>query len=157
MSANTTPIYTLTPNIGFTKIVATSAQIKSDGTSAGSAGADIMYKAYTAGSFGSYIEKIIFTPVSQTSQTTTPCILRVYISTVSAPGATNGGANPDTFLLTECAASGTITAASTSAVSLQYEIMLNCPLASGYYIHVSQSVAQANGNMWEAVVHGQDY
>ena len=95
MPANTAPIYTLTPNVGRVKITTTYAQVKSDGTSAGSAN-DFMVKAFTAGANGSYVDTIRFFSVASAAATTgVATTLRAYLSTVASPGATTSS---DTFL-----------------------------------------------------------
>ena len=59
MAQNTNPIYTLTPNVGIAVITTTYAQVKSDGTSAGS-GSDRMVLGFTAGANGSYVDCVRF-------------------------------------------------------------------------------------------------
>ena len=155
MAANTTPIYTITPNVNGVKIVQTNAQVKSDGTSAAS-GADMMYKVFSAGTNGSYLEKIRFTPVAEAALATTPTTLRIYVSSIATPDLTPT-TNANTFLLFETAASATITAASLTVASPYYEIVLNISIATGQYIHVSQAIAQANAVKWQAIAYGGDF
>ena len=153
MPANTQPIYTVTPNVGSIIIGTTSAQVKSDGTSAGT-GTDLMYKAFTAGANGSFIEKIRFSCVASAAATTSVATtLRAYLSTVASPGAT---ANTDTFLIGEVSASAQSASHSTNATNY-YEIPVNLAIPTGYYIHVSQHVAQTTNQSWLATVFGGDY
>lgn len=153
MAANTTPIFTLTPNVGRVKIVTTNAQVKSDGTSAGS-GADIMYKAFTAGSNGSFVDTIRFMSVASAAATTgVATTLRAYLSTVSSPGATTSS---DTFCIGEVSVPAINSSHSTNATNY-YEIVLGKPIPTGTYIHVSQHVAQTTNQSWQAIVFGGDY
>jgi hypothetical protein len=153
MPANTAPIFTLTPNIGSVLIVTTNAQVKSDGTSAGSA-ADIMYKVFTAGANGSYLDKIRFFSVANTAATTgVATTLRAYLSTVAAPGATT---NANTFLLGEVSVPAISSSNSTNATNY-YEIVLGIAIPTTYYVHVSQHVAQTTNQAWMAMAFGGDY
>jgi len=155
MPANNDPIYTLTPNIGRVKIPTATAQVKSDGTSAGS-GSDLVYKAFTAGANGSYVDRVKFMATGAAAAVSSVATtLRVYLSTVASPGAT---AATDTWLIGECSIP-TISAAvshSTNAVS-PYEVPVGFAIPTGTYIHVSQHVAQGTNMSWNAVVIGGDY
>lgn len=153
MAANTSPIFTLTPNVGFARITTTYAQVKSDGTSAGS-GADFVVKAFTAGANGSYVDVIRFFSVASAAATTgVATTLRAYLSTISAPGATT---TADTFLIGEISVPAINSSHSTNATNY-YDIVLQKAIATGYYIHVSQHVAQTTNQAWNAVVFGGDY
>ena len=153
MAANTSPIYTLTPNIGKILITTTYAQVKSDGTSAGS-GADFMVKVFTAGANGSFLDKIRFFSVANTAATTgVATTLRAYLSTISAPGATT---TTDTFLLGEVSAPAIASSHSTNATNY-YEIVLGIAIPTGLYVHVSQHVAQTTNQAWMAMAFGGDY
>jgi hypothetical protein len=153
MAQNTRPIFTLTPNVGLARITTTYAQVKSDGTSGGS-GADFMVKAFTAGANGSFVEVIRFFTVASAAATTgVATTLRAYLSTVASPGAT---ATTDTFLIGEVAVPAISSSHSTNATNY-YEIVLQKAIATGYYIHVSQHVAQTTNQAWNAVVFGGDY
>ena len=153
MPANTAPIFTLTPNVGRVQIPTTNAQIKSDGTSAGTT-TDVVYKAFTAGANGSYIDKVCFSVCATTAVTSVACTLRVYISTIASPGATIGGT--DTFLLNEVSVPA-IAAGSTTVATGQYCISLGFTIPTGSYIHVSQAIAQTTTQFWQAIASGGDY
>jgi len=153
MPANTSPIFTLTPNIGSVLITTTYAQVKSDGTSAGS-GTDFMVKVFTAGSNGSYLDKIRFFTVASAAATTgVATTLRAYLSTVASPGATT---TSDTFLLGEVSAAAQSSSHSTNATNF-YEIALGIVIPTGKYVHVSQHVAQTTNQAWMAMAFGGDY
>lgn len=153
MPANTQPLFTLTPNIGRARITTTYAQVKSDGTSAGSSN-DFMVKVFTAGANGSYIDRIRFFCVANAAATNSVATtLRAFLSTVASPGAT---ANTDTFLIGEVSVPIISSSNSTNATSF-YEIILGFAIPSGTYIHVSQHIAQTTNQAWNAIAIGGDY
>ena len=153
MVANTAPIYTLTPNVGTVKIPTTNAQVKSDGTSAGS-GTDMMYKVLTAGANGTMVDRVRFFSVASAANTTgVATVLRAYLSTVSSPGATTSS---DTHLLGEVSVPAIASSHSTNATS-PFEVVVGFPIPSGTYIHVSQHVAQTTNQQWGAVCVAGDY
>jgi len=153
MPANTNPIYTLTPNVGTARITTTYAQVKSDGTSAGS-GADFMVKVFTAGANGSYIDKVRFFSVASAAATVgVATTLRVYLSTVASPGAT---ATTDTYLIGEVSVPAISSSHSTNATNY-YDVNLGFAIPTGKYIHVSQHQAQTTNQAWNAIAIGGDY
>lgn len=153
MPANTAPIWTVTPNVGRVGIPTANAQVKSDGTSAGS-GADLMYKVFTAGANGSYVDRVRFFPVAAAAAVTSVATtLRVYLSTVASPGATTAA---DTFLIGEISAAAV--SASNSVNATNYlDVILEMVIPTGTYIHVSQHVAQTANQNWDALCFGGDY
>lgn len=155
MPANTSPIFTLTPNVGRAAITTTYAQVKSDGTSAGSSN-DRMVKAFTAGSNGSFVERVRFSVVATAATNSVATTLRCYLSTVADPSTTATVGGSDTHLLGEVSVP-IIAAASTTVATAQYDIVLNVCIPSGTYIHVSQAIAQTTNQSWQAVVYGGDY
>lgn len=152
MAVNNLPIFSLTPNVGRVGITTTNAQVKSDGTSAGS-GADIMFKAFTAGVNGSYVDRVKFFSVANAVTTGVATVLRMYLSTVAAPGATTSS---DTFLLGEISVPAVASANATNAAN-SYEFVLGMAIPTGTYIHVSQHTPQTTNQRWNAVVIGGDY
>lgn len=153
MAQNTAPIFTLVPNVGAVLITTTNAQVKSDGTSSGTP-PDVVLKAFTAGANGSFVDKIRFFSVASAAATTgVATTLRAYLSTVSAPGATT---NANTFLLGEVSVPAVNSSNSTNATNY-YEIVLGIAIATGYFVHVSQHVAQTTNQAWLAMVFGGDY
>ncbi len=155
MPANTTPIYTLTPNVGHAVITTTYAQVKSDGTTAGS-GNDRMVLAFTAGANGSYVDTVRFNCVANTAATSSVATtLRVYMSTVAAPeaGATT---QANTHCFAEISVPIVVSSHSTNATNF-YEIPVNKAIPTGTYIHVAQHVAQTTNQVWKATVFGGDY
>lgn len=153
MPVNTSPIFTLTPNVGRVGITTTYAQVKSDGTSAGS-GADFVVKAFTAGANGSYVDKVRFFSVASAAATTgVATTLRAYLSTVASPGATTSS---DTYLLGEVSVPAISSSHSTNATNY-YDLQLGIVIPTGTYIHVSQHVAQTTNQRWNAIAFGGDY
>jgi len=155
MAANINPIYTLTPKVSTAVITTTYAQVKSDGTSAGSAN-DRMVLAFTAGTEGSFIDCIRFTCVASAAATSSiATTLRVYLSTVAAPeaGATTSA---NTHCIAEISVPIVAASHSTNATNF-YEVTLNKAIPTGTYIHVSQHLAQTTNQVWKAMVFGGDY
>lgn len=157
MAANTNPLFSITPNVGTALLGTTSAQVKSDGTSAGT-GTDLMYCAFISGANGSYVQKIRFNCVANAATNSIATVLRIYISTVSASIGVAVGAttNANTFLLAEVSVPLLNAANSTNSTNY-YEIALNMAIPTGRYIHVSQHVAQTTNQAWNAKVIGGDY
>lgn len=152
MPANTAPLFSLTPNVGRVGIPTTNAQVKSDGTSAGTS-ADVVYKVFTAGANGSYLDRVRFFSVANAVTTGVATVLRAYISTVASPGATT---NSDTFLIGEVSVPAVASANATNATNY-YDVILEMVIPTGSYIHVSQHTAQTTNQRWNAMALGGDY
>ena len=152
MPANTSPIYGLVPNVGFANITTTATLTRSDGV--GTVGTNL-FKAFTAGANGSFIQKVRFLPVATAAGiTTVATTLRVFISTIST-GSTTAA---DTFLIGEVSVPGLTTAAANATAAVNYyELPLNFAISTGDYIYVGQHVAQTTNQNWLAVVIGSDY
>ena len=157
MPANTSPIFSLTPNIGTVLIAQNSAQVKSDGTSAGS-GTDLMYAVFASGSNGSFLQRVRFNCVASAATSSVATTLRVYLSTVSTTVGSAAGAttNANTFLLAEISVP-IVAAASTTAATNYYEVPLNIAIPTGRWIMVSQALAQTANQAWNAKAFGGDY
>lgn len=153
MAASNLPIYTKTPNIGRVSIAQTNAVVASNGVTSGS-GTSLMYKVFTAGADGSYIDRIRFSPVaSAAAVTSVATTLRAFLSTVASPGATTAA---DTFLIGEVSAAAQSASNSTNATNY-IDMVLNMPIPTGTYIHVCQHVAQTASQNWIAIAIGGDY
>ncbi len=152
MAANTSAIFGLTPNIGAVQF-GSAALTKSDGSSGiVGIGTDI-FKAFTAGAFGSYVEKIRISPEATSAATaTTPTVHRIYISSVTS-GVT---ANTNTWLIQEISAAAQTADHSTAAIFF-FEIPLNIKLPASWTVLVSTHVINANNTNWNAVVFGMDF
>jgi hypothetical protein len=152
VAANTAPIFGLTPNIGATQF-GSAALTKSDGSSGVvGIGTDI-FKAFTAGANGSFVEKIRLSPVATAAATATSgTVHRVYVSSKTS-GVT---ANTDTFLIAEVGASAQ-TADQTVTATFFLEIPLNIKLNANWTILVSTHIVNAANTNWTAVVFGMDF
>ena len=158
MPANTSPLFSLTPNVGTVLLGTTSAQVKSDGTSAGS-GTDLMYSTFASGANGSFLQRIRFNSVASAANTTgVATTLRVYISSVSTSVGSAAGAttSANTFLLAEVSVPAIASSHSTNATNF-YEIPLNIAVQTGRWILVSQHVAQTTNQAWNCKAFGGDY
>lgn len=152
MPANTTPIYSLTPNVSSVKITTTAALVRSDGSAANAIGTD-QFLAFTTGANGSFIQRIRFIPVSSAAAVNSVATtLRVFLSSVNTGTPTAANTN----LLAEISVPLISVANSTNAVTY-YEIPLNIQVQADRYILVSQHVAQTTNQSWQATVFGGDY
>lgn len=152
MPANTSPIFTLTPNVDSVKIPTTYACVKSDGSSLGT-GIDILMHVFTVGANGSYVDFIRFQPVATAAANSVACVLRAYRSTVAAPGATTAD---NTNLIGEIQV-GIIACASTTVQAPFYDVPVKAAFPAGTHILVAQSIAQTANVNWQATVFGGDY
>lgn len=149
MPANTSPIFSLTPNVN--SVAPSAACTKSDGT--GTIATDI-FKAFTAGSNGSWVSKVRFNPVATAAATsTTATVGRVFLSSKTS-GATTGGT--DTWLLAEVTLPSVSADHSTNPTS-SIEVPLNMAIPASYTILVTNHAAPAANTSWQAVVVGGDY
>lgn len=150
MPANTSPIFSLTPNVGSVSITTAAANVKSSG--AGTLASDI-FKAFTAGANGSFIQKLRFMSVASAAAVTgVATTLRVFLSTVGS-GSTTAA---DTFLVGEISVPAISSSHSTNATNY-YDLILNMAIPAGMFIHVSQHVAQTANQNWVATAIGGDY
>jgi hypothetical protein len=150
MAANTSPIYSLTPNIGDTNILTTSTMTRSDGV--GTIGTNL-FLVFTAGLDGSFVQRVRFIPVSSAAAVNSVATtLRVFLSSLNVGTTTTS----DTFLIAEISVPAISTANATSAATY-YEIPLNIAVPTGHYILVSQHVAQTTNQNWQAMVFGGNY
>lgn len=153
MPINTAPIFAALPNVNQVLIPTANAQVKSDGTSAGSSN-DFMYKAFTAGANGSRVKFIRWWPVaSAAAVSSVATVLRAYLSSISSPGATS---DADTWLIGELSV-GIISASNSLNAVNYFDMPLNIDIPTSRYIHVSQHIAQTTNQRWMAMVFGADY
>lgn len=152
MPANTTPIFSLTPNIQGVKITQSSALTRSDGSAANAIGTD-QFLAFTAGANGSFVQRVRFIPVaSAAAVNSVATTLRVYISTVNSGTPTAANTN----LIAEISVPIISTCNSTNAVNY-YEVPINMAIPASTYILVSQHIAQTANQTWQALVIGGNY
>jgi hypothetical protein len=145
MPANTAPIYSIA---GRTDSVATNNSGLIVGPTANTAldGSGTLYKAFTAGANGSYLQKIRFRPVGSPAAT----VCRVFISSSTTTSATN------TWLYDEITLAA-VTLSQTAATSV-LEIPLNFALPAGYLLYVTFGTSTgATGTGYSVVTIAGDY
>jgi hypothetical protein len=140
MPANTAPIYSATGavdsvaanNAGL--IVGPSANTAQDGT-----GANI-YKLFTAGANGSYVQKVRFRPVGSPQAT----VCRIFVSSSTTTNATN------TWLYDEITLPA-VTLSQTAASSV-FELPLNFALDPNYLLYVTFGTSTGSAGTGYSVV-----
>ena len=136
MVANTAPIFTDIPNIGFASGI-TAANTAKDGTGT----VDLVF---TAGADGSFVQKLKIRPKG----TNVATVLRVFLNNGSAPTtATNN------MLFEEVGLPATTNIETTSIVGL--ELPMNIALPAGWRIYVTLGTLVAGGYAVTAL--GGDY
>lgn len=144
MAANTSPIYTLTPVLGFVAVTGVDGSM--DGTDA-----DVKV-VYTAGSNGGFIQKLKLQPISTSGSTTTSAAAaRIYINN----GSTAGTASNNSIYTELTLAAIAVNVAGTTAV-IGYELPLNWQVPNGYKIMVGITAMAAN-TQWQVVAVAGDY
>jgi len=139
MPANTSPIFTLTPEVSWTSnMVVANTTNMSGGT---------IYPVFTAGANGSYVQKIRFRHQS-TNQSNAATVVRVFINNGQASGTTSNNTIWDEITI------GANTVSQTAA-SANYELPLNFALPAGYNIVCTLGTSSAAGI--QATVIGGDY
>jgi len=150
MPANTSPIWTLTPNVSHADILTASTNINT--TAPGTVGTNC-FLAFTSGVEGSYIQKFRFSFVSTTSViSSVATTLQVYSSTVNTGVTTT--ANTDLLAIVQAAAQ-TVSAITTAPY--QIEIPFNFAIPANRFLLVAQSVAQNANSNWQGLAIGGNY
>jgi hypothetical protein len=145
MAANTSPIYSI---VGAVDSVATNNSGLVVGPTANTAqdGSGTLYKAFTAGTNGSYVQKMRFRPVGSPAAT----VCRVFISSSSTTSATA------TWLYDEITLPST-TVSQTAATSV-YEIPLNFAIDPSYLLYVTFGTSTGSaGTGYSIVTIAGDY
>jgi hypothetical protein len=145
MPANTSPIYSI---VGAVDSVATNNSGLIVGPTANTAldGTGTLYKAFTAGANGSYIQKIRFRPVGSPAAT----VCRVFISSSTTTNATN------TWLYDEITLPA-VTLSQTAASSV-FELPLNIAVDPNYLLYVTFGTSTgAAGTGYSVVTIAGDY
>jgi hypothetical protein len=145
MPANTSPIYSI---VGAVDSVATNNSGLVVGPTANTAldGSGTLYKAFTAGANGSYIQKIRFRPVGSPAAT----VCRVFISSSTTTSATN------TWLYDEITLPA-VTLSQTAASSV-FELPLNIAVDPNYLLYVTFGTSTgAAGTGYSVVTIAGDY
>jgi hypothetical protein len=150
MTANTSPIWTHTPNIGTADIATATANVNT--TAPGTIGTNC-FLLFSSDIDGSYLQKIRFSFISTTGIiSSVATTLQVYLSTINT-GATST-TNTDLIANVQAAAQ-TIT--TTTTAPYQIEIPFNFAIPANRYILISQSVAQNANSNWQGLAIGGNY
>ena len=145
MPANTSPIYSIA---GRADSVAANNSGLVVGPTANTAldGSGTLYKAFTAGSNGSYLHKVRFRPVGSPAAT----VCRVFISSSSTTSATN------TWLFDEITLPA-VTLSQTASTSV-FELPLNFALPTSYLLYVTFGTSTGSaGTGYSVVTIAGDY
>lgn len=145
MPANTSPIYSITGDITSVAsnnsglIVGPTANTAQDGTGT-------LYKAFTAGANGSYVQKIRFRPVGSPAAT----VCRVFVSSSTTTNATN------TWLYDEITLPA-VTVSQTAASSV-FELPINFAMPANYLLYVTFGTSTGSaGTGYSVVTVAGDY
>lgn len=136
MTANTSPIFSLTPNIGMSGAVLTAGA-----TYTGTAGTSVMY---TAGANGSYVRSVY----AEAGGTNIATVLRIWVNNGSTSGT---GTNNSLCMQFSLPA----TTASNTAATAHIEIPLNLVLPAAYTLICTVATTVASG--WYLTTVGGDY
>lgn len=136
MAANTSPIFSLTPNIGFSGIVLTQQQNYTGITSPTT--------LYTAGASGSYVRSIYAEAIGTNIAT----VLRIYVNNGSTSGTAANNSLCMQFSLPA-------TTASNTAATAHVEIPINIQLPGAYTLICNIATTVASG--WIFTTMGGDY
>jgi len=145
MAANTAPIFSIA---GHVESVASDNSGLVVGPTANTAqdGSGTLYKAFTAGANGSFLQKIRFRPVGSPAAT----VCRVFISSSSSTSATN------TWLYDEITLPA-VTVSQTAASSV-FELPLNFALNANYLLYVTFGTSTgSSGTGYSVVTVAGDY
>jgi hypothetical protein len=137
MPANTSPIFSVTPAVEWSGLVI-SANTTTDLTSG------TIYAIFTAGTNGSYLQKIRFRHLG----TNVATVARVWINNSSTTGTAANNTLWDEITL----AANTV---SQVAASINYELPLGFAINPGYVIYVTLGTGVASG--FKVTVIGGDY
>ena len=148
MSGNTDPIFSKVGRID--SVLVTAANTSSQG--GGTIATDI-FKAFTAGADGSFIQRVRLIPTGTTANTnTTATVARIFISSITS-GATTSA---NTFLVAEVTLP-VISADSSTVAAAFFDVVLGFAIPANYTILVTNHAAPAANTAWRAVVFGGDY
>jgi hypothetical protein len=145
MPANTSPIYSIAGDI---QSVASNNSGLVVGPTANTAldGSGTLYKLFTAGANGSYVQKVRFRPVGSPAAT----VCRIFISSSDTTSATN------TWLYDEITLPA-VTLSQTAASSV-FELPINFALNANYLLYVTFGTSTgSSGTGYSVVCVGGDY
>ena len=139
MAANTSPIFTLTPEIQWADAL-TTANTTKDLTSG------TIYSVFTGGTNGSYVQRIRFRTLGTNLAAT---VARIWINNGSTTNTSANNTLWDEISLP-------VTTISETAAQANYELPLNFALPPSYRIYVTLGTAP-NAAGWDATIIGGDY
>ena len=149
MAANTNPIFGLTPNV---KGVACGGSANTNGSGVSTIGTD-SFICFTAGSNGSFVEKVRLPPVATAAATaTTATTIRVFVTTRTSGATTQA----NTWLVAEVAAAAQTADHSTNA-TFYIDVPLGFAIPASYQVLVTNHVVNATNTSWTATGIGADY
>ena len=156
MVANTTPIFTLTPNTGEMNCLVSTAMAAADAMDGTSSVGTAFALAFTAGADGSRIDEITVryaaTNGSTASGTFAASVIRLWLNN----GSDNTTATNNQLLGEIAVPAQTVTALSTQITQPQVlPIELNIP--AGYRIYAGSTVAAGGSLAWQVSIAGGDY
>ena len=139
MPANTSPIYSITGDI---QSVAQNNSGLVVGPTANTAldGSGTLYKLFTAGANGSYVQKVRFRPVGSPAAT----VCRIFVSSSTSTSATN------TWLYDEITLPA-VTLSQTAASSV-FELPINFALNANYLLYVTFGTSTGSAGTGYSVV-----
>ena len=152
MPANVDPIYTLTPNISFCVPVLVGAV--SDGSGVIDGGGTVtLYKAFTAGSNGSYMRESRIKVGSTTGVTgpTSATNMRFYLATVGSGSPTTANSHPIAEIALP-ALTGSL-----SAPTPDFVVPWGFAIPTGMYLLCNIGVVQIANTVWQVTTIGGDY
>ena len=142
MPANTSPIFTLTPAVEWGLNMTTA--------NTGNMSAGTAYIVWSAGTNGSYVQKIRFRHQSTNTTNSAATVARVFINNGGVSGTTANNTIFDEITI----AANTV---SQTAASTNYELPLNFALPPLYTLYVTLGTAPTAGSYIQATVIGGDY
>lgn len=139
MAANTTPIFVLTPNVGFARV--TAANTASDGSGSPTT-------VFTAGSNGSRLDRITVRNSQATAAASSAMVCRVFVTDTA-------GANPR--LHSENALAAATRSPSAVGATTTFNFIGGLLLESGQLVQVCQSVYAGAQDQNDYVAEGGDF
>lgn len=145
MTANTSPIFTLIPVVSWGKVTGVDGSM--DGTDA-----DVQLVFTADATDGSFLQRLIFQPISTSGSTTTSAAAaRIYMNN----GSTVGTAGNNVLFAEVPLAATAVNVSGTSAV-LGADFPVNFQLPPSYRIYVGVTAMAAN-TQWNVMAVGGDY
>lgn len=135
MTANTSPIFTLTPNTGFGSVQTANTAMDGTGT---------VVTVFTAGASGSFVSTIFVKPTGSCAAS----VIRIWLNN----GSTNVTATNNCLLFDYSLPQ---TTASNVTALAGYEIPFNKQLPAGYKLNIT--IGTTVSATWAVTVYGGDY